>query len=159
MTKVKFHQDHAWIRMEGGIGIIGISQYAQEQMGKIIYVELPEPGTEVIAGEPLGALESSKVTSDLMAPVSGEVVESNQALEEEPTLVNDSPYERGWITRVRLKDPAEIDGLMEEAAYLAQVSNIIIFKDEHPHRHYRRRAGGLSGRHPGRPVGGGGLPF
>ena len=123
MTKVKFHQDHAWIRMEGGIGIIGISQYAQEQMGKIIYVELPEAGTEVIAGEPLGALESSKVTSDLMSPVSGEVVESNQALEEEPTLVNDSPYERGWITRVRLKDPAEIDGLMEEAAYLAQVSN------------------------------------
>ena len=82
----------------------------------------PKPGTEVIAGEPLGALESSKVTSDLMAPVSGEVVESNQALEEEPTLINDSPYERGWITRVRLKDPSEIDGLMEEAAYLAQVS-------------------------------------
>jgi glycine cleavage system H protein len=123
MTNIKFHQDHAWIRREGGIGIIGISHYAQEQMGKIIYVELPEPGTEVIAGEPLGALESSKVTSDLMAPVSGEVVESNQALEEEPTLVNDSPYERGWITRVRLKDPDEIDGLLEEAAYLAQVSN------------------------------------
>jgi glycine cleavage system H protein len=122
MTKVKFHQDHAWIRMEGGIGIIGISQYAQEQMGKIIYVELPEAGTEVIAGEPLGALESSKVTSDLMAPVSGEVVESNQALEEEPARINDSPYERGWITQVRLKDPSEIDGLMEEAAYLAQIS-------------------------------------
>jgi glycine cleavage system H protein len=122
MTNVKFHQDHAWIRREGEIGIIGISQYAQEQMGKIIYVELPEPGTEVMAGEPLGALESSKVTSDLMAPVSGEVMESNQALEEEPTLVNESPYERGWITRVRLKDPDEIDGLMEEAAYLARVS-------------------------------------
>ena len=122
MTNIKFHQDHAWIRREGEIGIIGISHYAQEQMGKIIYVELPEPGTEVIAGEPLGALESSKVTSDLMAPVSGEVVESNQALEKEPSLVNDSPYERGWITRVRLKDPAEIDGLMEEDVYLAQVS-------------------------------------
>ena len=122
MTNVKFHQDHAWIRREGEIGIIGISHYAQEQMGKIIYVELPEAGTEVIAGEPLGALESSKVTSDLIAPVSGEVVESNQTLDEEPTLVNDSPYERGWITRVRLKDPAEIDGLMEEDVYLAQVS-------------------------------------
>jgi glycine cleavage system H protein len=122
MTNVKFHQDHAWLRLEGGIGIIGISQFAQEQMGKIIYVELPEAGTEVIAGEPLGALESSKVTSDLMAPVNGEVVESNQALEEEPSLVNDSPYDRGWITRVRLKDLAEIDGLMEEEAYLAQVS-------------------------------------
>jgi glycine cleavage system H protein len=123
MTNLKFHQDHAWIRMEDGIGLIGISQYAQEQLGKIIYVELPEPGTEVIAGEPLGALESSKVTSDLMAPVSGEVVESNQSLEEEPTLVNDSPYERGWITRIRLKDPAELEGLMEEDAYLAHVSN------------------------------------
>jgi len=109
--------------MEDGIGIIGISQYAQEQLGKIIYVELPDPGTEVTAGEPLGALESSKVTSDLMAPVSGEVVESNQSLEEEPTLVNDSPYERGWITRVRLKNPAELEGLMEEDAYLAHLSN------------------------------------
>jgi glycine cleavage system H protein len=123
MTNLKFHQDHAWIRMEDGIGTIGISQYAQEQLGKIIYVELPEPGTEVIAGEPLGALESSKVTSDLMAPVSGEVVESNQSLEEEPTLVNDSPYERGWITRVRLNNPAELEGLMEKDAYLAHVSN------------------------------------
>ncbi|RPH89895.1 MAG: glycine cleavage system protein GcvH [Desulfobacteraceae bacterium] len=123
MTNIKFHQDHAWIRMEDGIGIIGISQYAQEQLGKIIYVELPDPGTEVTAGEPLGALESSKVTSDLMAPVSGEVVESNQSLEEEPTLVNDSPYERGWITRVRLKNPAELEGLMEEDAYLAHLSN------------------------------------
>ena len=122
MTNIKFHQDHAWIRMEGEIGVIGISHYAQEQMGKIIYVELPEAGAEVIAGEPLGALESSKVTSDLIAPVSGEVVESNQTLDEEPTLVNDSPYERGWITRVRLKDPAEFDGLLEEDAYLAQVS-------------------------------------
>jgi glycine cleavage system H protein len=122
MTNMKFHQDHAWIRLEGEIGIIGISQYAQEQMGKIIYVELPEPGTEVIAGAPLGALESSKVTSDLMAPVSGEVVESNQALEEEPTLVNDSPYDRGWITRVKLKDPAEINGLLDEEAYLSRVS-------------------------------------
>jgi glycine cleavage system H protein len=122
MTNVKFHQDHAWIRREGEIGIIGLSHFAQEQMGKIIYVELPEAGIEVMAGEPLGALESSKVTSDLIAPVSGEVVESNQALDEAPTLINDSPYERGWITRVRLKDPAEIDGLLEEAAYLAQVS-------------------------------------
>ena len=122
MTKVKFHQDHAWIRMEGEIGVIGISHYAQEQMGKIIYVELPEPGTEAIAGEPLGALESSKVTSDLMAPVSGEVVESNQALEDEPTLVNDSPYDREWITRVRLKNPAEFDALLEEDTYLARVT-------------------------------------
>ncbi len=95
MTNVKFHQDHAWIRLEGEIGVVGISHYAQEQMGKIIYVELPEPGAEVLAGEPLGALESSRVTSDLIAPVSGEVIESNQALDEEPTLINDSPYERG----------------------------------------------------------------
>ncbi len=123
MTDLKFHPDHAWIRIEGEIGIIGISDFAQEQMGKIIYVELPEPGTEVIAGEPLGALESSKVTSDLIAPISGEVIESNQDLDQEPTLINDSPYERGWITRVRLKNPAEFDVLMEEAAYLAQVSN------------------------------------
>jgi glycine cleavage system H protein len=123
MSNIKFHPDHAWIRLEGEIGIIGISQFAQEQMGKIIYVELPEAGAEAAAGEPLGALESSKVTSDFMAPVSGEVVESNQALEEEPSLINDSPYERGWITRIRLKDPTEIDGLLEEDAYLAQVSN------------------------------------
>jgi glycine cleavage system H protein len=122
MTPLKFHQDHAWIRRDGEIGVVGISRYAQAQMGKIIYVELPEAGTEVIAGEPLGALESSKVTSDLIAPVSGEVVASNPALDEAPSLINDSPYERGWITRVRLKDPAEIDDLLEEDAYLARVS-------------------------------------
>jgi glycine cleavage system H protein len=123
MSNMKFHPDHAWVRREGEIGIIGISQYAQEQMGKIIYVELPEVGAEAAAGEPLGALESSKVTSDLMCPVSGEVVESNQALDEEPSLINDSPYERGWITRIRLKDPAEMDGLLEEDAYLARVAS------------------------------------
>jgi glycine cleavage system H protein len=122
MGTIKFHPDHSWVRLEGDIGTIGISHYAQEQMGKIIYVELPEAGAEAAAGEPLGALESSKVTSDLIAPVSGEVVESNQALDEEPTRINDSPYDRGWITRVRLKDPAEIDALLEEAAYLAQFS-------------------------------------
>jgi glycine cleavage system H protein len=122
MTSLKFHQDHAWIRREGEIGVVGISRYAQEQMGKIIYVELPEAGTVAIAGEPLGALESSKVTSDLIAPVSGEVVASNPALDEAPSLINDSPYEKGWITRVRLKDPTEIDDLLEEDAYLARVS-------------------------------------
>ena len=123
MGTIKFHPDHSWVRLEGDIGTIGISQYAQEQMGKIIYVELPEVGAEAAAGEPLGALESSKVTSDLMCPVSGEVVESNQALDEEPSLINDSPYERGWITRIRLPDPAEIDGLLEEDAYLARVAS------------------------------------
>jgi glycine cleavage system H protein len=122
MSTVRFHKDHCWIRDEGGLGIIGISDYAQNQMGQIIYVELPEIGRELTAGEEFGAIESSKTTSDLIAPISGEVIEANAALEDDPAPINSSPYDQGWIARVKLRRPSELDGLMDEAAYLKAVA-------------------------------------
>jgi glycine cleavage system H protein len=117
MPERKFHKDHCWILAEGDLGTIGLSDYAQNQLGKIIYVELPEESRELVAGEPFGVIESSKATSDLIAPVSGEVVESNGALEENPELVNDAPYGQGWIVRVKLTDPPELNRLMDEEGY------------------------------------------
>ena len=117
MSGRKFHKDHSWILAEGDKGTIGVSDYAQNQMGKIIYVELPEEGREIGQGEPFGVIESNKTTTDLIAPASGEVVESNRALDENPELINDSPYGQGWITRVKLSNPAEVEGLMDEEAY------------------------------------------
>jgi glycine cleavage system H protein len=121
MSGRKFHKDHSWILAEGDQGTIGVSDYAQNQLGKIIYVELPEEGREVGQGEPLGVIESNKATSDLIAPVSGEVIESNSALDENPERINDSPYGQGWITIVKLSNPAELEGLMDEEAYLKMV--------------------------------------
>ena len=121
MSERKFHKDHSWILAEGDQGTIGVSDYAQNQLGKIIYVELPEEGREIGIGEPFGVIESNKTTSDLIAPVSGEVVESNGALDENPELINDSPCGQGWITKVKLSNPAELEDLMDEAAYLKMV--------------------------------------
>jgi glycine cleavage system H protein len=122
MNTILFHKDHCWVRAEGDLAVIGISDFAQNQMGQIIYVELPEPGRELTAGEEFGAIESSKTTSDLIAPVSGEVLEANGSLEDDPAQINSSPYELGWIARIRLSLPAELDGLLDEAAYIQKVS-------------------------------------
>ena len=122
MGNILFHKDHCWIRAEGDTGTIGISDFAQNQMGQIIYVELPEIGRELAAGEEFGAIESNKTTSDLIAPVSGEVLEANNGLEDDPTQINSSPYNRGWIARIRLSQPAELGELLEEAAYLQKVT-------------------------------------
>ncbi len=117
MAAMKFHKEHTWVRVEGDIGTVGITDYAQAQLRKIIYVELPDEGKEVEMGESFGQIESNKTTSDLIAPVSGEVVESNGELDDKPKLVNESPYGDGWITKIKLSNPAELDGLMDEAAY------------------------------------------
>jgi glycine cleavage system H protein len=122
MSMLLFHKDHCWVRTEGNTGTIGISDFAQNQMGQIIYVELPEIGRELTAGEEFGAIESNKTTSDLIAPVSGEVLEANGSLEDDPTPINSSPYDRGWIARVKLTRPAELDGLLAEADYRRQVT-------------------------------------
>jgi glycine cleavage system H protein len=122
MSKLFFHKDHCWVRRDGDVGTIGISDFAQNQMGSIIYVELPEPGRELTAGEEFGAIESSKTTSDLIAPVSGEVLEANGSLEDDPAQINGSPYDQGWIARVKLSRPSELDALLDEAAYLQKVS-------------------------------------
>ncbi len=100
MEKLKFHPEHAWISVNGHHGTIGISDYAQQQLGEVIYVDLPEIDTEIQAGEPLCALESSKVASDVIAPVTGTVIETNGSLDEEPQRINASPYEAGWLVKV-----------------------------------------------------------
>jgi glycine cleavage system H protein len=122
MSAIRFHKDHCWVRAEGDLATIGISDFAQNQMGQIIYVELPEPGRELTAGEEFGAIESSKTTSDLIAPVSGEVLEANGSLEDDPAQINNSPYDQGWIARVRLSQPEELGELLDETAYLQKVS-------------------------------------
>jgi glycine cleavage system H protein len=117
MKNLKFHGEHAWIAVNGHHGTIGISDYAQKQLGEIIYVDLPDLDTEIKAGEPLCALESNKVATDVIAPVSGTVIEVNEILNDEPQRINASPYEEGWLVKVILKKPAELDTLMDQAAY------------------------------------------
>lgn len=117
MAGIKFHKEHTWVRVEDDGGVIGITDYAQQQLGKIIYVEVPEEGDELSAGEEFGQIESSKATADLIAPVSGEVIEANDALSDDPRIINDSPYDDGWIVKVRLTDESELEGLLSEEEY------------------------------------------
>ena len=117
MAELKFHKEHAWISINGDQGTIGISDFAQQQLGEIIYVDLPEVDAEIKYGEPLCALESNKVATDVIAPVSGLVIETNSSLDEEPDRINSSPYEKGWLVKVSLKNPTELDDLMDRTAY------------------------------------------
>ena len=117
MSGLKYSKDHEWVRMEGDIATVGISDYAQEQLGDVVYVELPEAGRTVAQNEEAAVVESVKAASEVYAPVSGEVVEVNQALEDDPALVNGDPTGEGWFLKLRLSAPDELDGLMDEAAY------------------------------------------
>ena len=116
---LKYHQEHMWIRVRGKRGTIGITHYAQEQLGDIVYVELPEIGAEVEANEVIGELESTKTTAPIEAPVSGRIVEINEDLEDTPDLINEDPYGKGWIAVIELADPAELDDLMDAQEYAA----------------------------------------
>ena len=124
MSGLKYSKDHEWIRVEGDIGTVGISNYAQEQLGDVVYVELPEVGRTVAQSEEAAVVESVKAASEVYAPVSGEVVEVNQALEDDPALVNGDPTGEGWFLKVRLSAPGELDGLMDEAAYADYVADL-----------------------------------
>ncbi len=117
MKNLKFHPEHAWVSANGHHGTIGISEYAQQQLGEVIYVDLPDINSEIKAGEPLCALESSKVATDVIAPVSGTVIEINESLDETPQIINSSPYEEGWLIKIILKKPGELDDLMDKGAY------------------------------------------
>ena len=112
-----FTDEHEWIDVEGEIATVGITDYAQEQLGDIVFVELPAEGTTFDKGDDAAVVESVKAASDVYAPVSGEVVEANGALESEPALVNTDAEEDGWFFKLRLTDPAELEALMNEAAY------------------------------------------
>ncbi|MBV8188196.1 MAG: glycine cleavage system protein GcvH [Alphaproteobacteria bacterium] len=117
MSTVKYSNEHEWIRVEGDIGTIGITQYAQEQLGDVVFVELPQAGRKVAKGEACAVVESVKAASDIYAPVSGEVTEANAALGDAPGDVNAEPTGKGWFFKLRLADKSELDGLMDEAAY------------------------------------------
>ncbi len=120
---LQYTQDHEWLRRSGDSDevTIGITDFAQEQVGDVVYLELPAPGSALTAGEPFGEIESAKTVAELFAPISGELIEANAELEDRPELVNESPYGDGWIVRVRCSDPSELDTLMDAAAYLAQL--------------------------------------
>ena len=111
-----YSESHEYVKVEGDFGFIGISDYAQHALGNIVYVDMPDVDDEVEAGEDFGAVESVKAASDLISPVSGTVVEVNEALEDQPELVNQDPYEN-WIIKVELSDKSELDNLMDAAAY------------------------------------------
>lgn len=113
-----YSESHEYVRIEGEYGYIGITDYAQSQLGNVVYVDMPEVDDEVTAGEEFGAVESVKAASDLFSPVSGTVVEINEALEEQPELVNADAFEN-WIIKVKLSDPSELDNLLDAKAYEA----------------------------------------
>jgi glycine cleavage system H protein len=114
---LRFTKDHEWARKSGDLVEVGITAYAVEQLGDVTLVDLPEPGTKLEAHKRFGDIESVKTVSELFAPIAGEVVEANGALRDQPELVNDAPYAGGWMLRIRPTNPAEIDSLMDAAAY------------------------------------------
>ena len=124
MASVKYSQEHEWISVDGDLGTIGITPYAQEQLGDVVFVELPQAGRKVAKGEACAVVESVKAASDIYAPVSGEVTEANPALADTPGDVNAEPMGKGWFFKLRLSTKSELDGLMDEAAYAAFVKSL-----------------------------------
>ncbi len=120
----RFSEEHEWISVSGDVGTVGISDYAQSQLGDIVYVEVPEAGRKLAKGGEAAVVESVKAASDVYSPVTGEVVEGNAALADNPALVNSDPFGDGWFFKVRIADAAELDGLMDEAAYAEFVKGL-----------------------------------
>jgi glycine cleavage system H protein len=121
---VRYAKTHEWIRLEDdGTALVGISDHAQDAMGDLVYVQLPETGVQVAAGSEAGVVESVKAASDIYAPVDGEIVEVNTLLEDAPETINEDPYGRGWIFRIRPANAADVDGLLSADDYPAQVEN------------------------------------
>ncbi|SHI46742.1 glycine cleavage system H protein [Malonomonas rubra DSM 5091] len=115
--ELKYTEEHEWVMVEDDVVTIGITDFAQDQLGDVVFVELPEVGDQLEAGKPLGVVESVKAVSDVYSPLSGEVVEVNDDLPDEPEMLNSSPYEDGWMVKVKLNDSGELDDLMDAAAY------------------------------------------
>ena len=113
---LRYSEDHEWVKVEDGLAVVGISDYAQHELGDITYADMPDEDDEVAAGEAFGALESVKASSELLSPVSGKIVACNEALEDAPEMINEDPYGT-WIIKVEMSDPSELDALMDAAAY------------------------------------------
>jgi glycine cleavage system H protein len=120
-TDLVFAASHEWLRLDGNIATVGISDHAQEELTDVVFVELPEVGRTVDAGDPTAVVESVKAASDIYAPMGGEVIEVNPEVESDPSLVNSDPYGKGWIFKLRVKDPASAASLMDPQAYAAHV--------------------------------------
>jgi len=120
--ELKYNEEHTWLKLENdNLGRVGITTFAQEQLKEVVFIELPEVGTEVTHMEPFGVIESVKATNDLYSPVSGEVVEVNEDLPDEPGTVNEDPYGKGWMIVIRMSDPAELEALTSAEEYIKQV--------------------------------------
>lgn len=119
---LRYSQEHEWVRVEGGRAVVGITDYAQDALGDVVYVDLPDVGLEVIANASIAEIESTKSVSEVYCPVTGTVVEVNTALDETPETLNTDPYGAGWIFAIELAEPAELDGLMDAAGYEAFVA-------------------------------------
>lgn len=124
MADVKYTDEHEWISIEGDVGTIGISAYAQEQLGDVVFVDVPQAGRKVAKGESVAVVESVKAASDIYAPATGEIVEANAGLAETPGDVNTEPMGKGWFFKMKLADKSELDGLMDQAAYEAFVKGL-----------------------------------
>lgn len=118
---VKYHTEHTWIKAEGNTGIIGITDFAQKELGEIVYADLPNSGTNLDQDEIFGSVEAIKTVSDLFMPVSGKVLEVNVSLNNEPTLVNTDPFDKGWMLKVHLSNPEELSALLDATAYREKV--------------------------------------
>ena len=113
----KYSQEHEWVQVEGDVGTVGVTDHAAGELGDIVYVDLPDVGSEYSAGDAVGSIESVKAVADLYIPVSGEIVEINEALDGDPGMVNNSPMDDGWMFKIKLADPAELDTLLDAGAY------------------------------------------
>lgn len=114
---MKFTQSHEWVYVDQGIGTVGVTHYAQRELGEVVYVELPSVGKHVRAGDEIAVLESTKAAADIYAPLSGEIVEINQKLGDFVHYINSSPQQEGWLCKIRLSDPSELAGLLDEESY------------------------------------------
>jgi len=119
-----YTEDHEWVEVDGDVGTVGISEYAQSQLGDIVFVEVPDEGKEVAKGDDVAVVESVKAASDVYSPVSGTVIEGNADLADNPALVNEDPEGEGWFFKITLSDTSELDGLMDEAKYASFVSKL-----------------------------------
>lgn len=116
-SELKYSKEHEWVKVDGNVATVGITDFAQNELGDIVFVELPEVDDEVSEGETFGSVESVKTVSELYSPVSGKIIEVNEDLEDEPEAVNESPYEKAWMVKVELSDESELDALMDAQGY------------------------------------------
>jgi glycine cleavage system H protein len=116
-SELKYSKDHEWVKIEGNTATIGITEYAQNELGDIVFVELPEVDDEINEGDTFGSVESVKTVSELYAPVSGKVLEANEELEDSPEFVNESPYEKAWMVKIEVTDESQLDGLLSAEQY------------------------------------------